>query len=703
MMAESFIRKIQPDRDGLDFDGLREEGIRLVQETSGDIWTDYNLHDPGVTVLEALCYALTDLVYRTGFSAADYLASSDGSLDYKKLALYRPDEIFPCHPITDNDYRKLILSSVPNIDNVWVQRPTARPGELHGLCNIYVQLSEQVKNQDNKGVRKAYANLIEKTYAANRNLCEDLAGVEIVKRIPFSLRGTIEVDGKREPANILAEIYFECAQYLSPKVPIHSYAEMHKSGRSLEDLFTGVLTGHGYIDEAELHPWHGHFSIHDLIGRIARVDGVKNINRLVFVDADGVETDPINLGNEHSYLSVACLRFPPSDSEGEIRLYKSGKVYPVLQRDVEPEFYRLEYKQQALRQHKLWFDWVDALLPAATFRNTSEYYSLQNHFPNAYGLNSYGIPDSSPPERKAQAAQLKAYLLFFEQVLANFLQNVQEIPRLFSTDEQLRQSYFYQVLGDEAVPNIEAVYLEGVTRMDARLAGLLADIDNFGDRRNRVLDYLLGVYGEKFSQNSLRYFFPENMDPEQERIRNKLALLKNIVEISKSRAAAFDYRKPSSASQNTSGLQRKLKLLLGFAPDDTAPPPETSGGTGQVGEDLQIVEHILLRPGDQPAQEGHEVAEDFFSFRLSVIFPSASPRFASTEFHKLAEETVSLNCPAHIHPEVFWLDQEQWGRFNLLHQAWQTAKRTVGDQPAKTAETASLLIDFLLEIRVREN
>ncbi|MEM6726783.1 MAG: hypothetical protein AAF598_22285, partial [Bacteroidota bacterium] len=52
---------------GQDYAFLRAEGIRLAQQLSGKIWTDYNHHDPGVTLLEQLCYALTDLGYRTDF------------------------------------------------------------------------------------------------------------------------------------------------------------------------------------------------------------------------------------------------------------------------------------------------------------------------------------------------------------------------------------------------------------------------------------------------------------------------------------------------------------------------------------------------------------------------------------------------------------------------------------------------------------
>ena len=41
------ISKIQPDPEGLDFESLKQEGIKLLQDLSGKTWTDYNLHDPG--------------------------------------------------------------------------------------------------------------------------------------------------------------------------------------------------------------------------------------------------------------------------------------------------------------------------------------------------------------------------------------------------------------------------------------------------------------------------------------------------------------------------------------------------------------------------------------------------------------------------------------------------------------------------------
>ena len=59
----------------MDFQKLKKEGIYLAQELSGDLWTDYNDHDPGVTILENQVYALTELSYKTSFPVEDYYFS----------------------------------------------------------------------------------------------------------------------------------------------------------------------------------------------------------------------------------------------------------------------------------------------------------------------------------------------------------------------------------------------------------------------------------------------------------------------------------------------------------------------------------------------------------------------------------------------------------------------------------------------------
>ena len=60
----------------MDYAALRAEGIALLGQLAGGQWTDFNTHDPGITLLEQLCYAITDLGYRANFPMADLLAGS---------------------------------------------------------------------------------------------------------------------------------------------------------------------------------------------------------------------------------------------------------------------------------------------------------------------------------------------------------------------------------------------------------------------------------------------------------------------------------------------------------------------------------------------------------------------------------------------------------------------------------------------------
>jgi len=100
-----------------DFNYLREKGLTYIQQVSGKLWTDHNLHDPGITILEVLCYALMDLGYRTGFSMNDMVREEDGSVTSN--AFHPANRIFTSDPVTVNDYRRLLVD-IPGIRNAWL-------------------------------------------------------------------------------------------------------------------------------------------------------------------------------------------------------------------------------------------------------------------------------------------------------------------------------------------------------------------------------------------------------------------------------------------------------------------------------------------------------------------------------------------------------------------------------------------------------
>src|ERR1044072_5045529 len=104
-----------------DYEELRKEAIAQVQELSGKIWTDYNLHDPGVTILEQLCFAITDLAYRTAFPIDEILADRKGDIDPLLHAFFSKGAIMSSSAATINDYRKLVLDEVEEVENIWIE------------------------------------------------------------------------------------------------------------------------------------------------------------------------------------------------------------------------------------------------------------------------------------------------------------------------------------------------------------------------------------------------------------------------------------------------------------------------------------------------------------------------------------------------------------------------------------------------------
>ncbi len=101
-----------------DFFELRRKGIGYIEQMGSRWWTDYNLHDPGITILEALCYAITDLSYRTGWEMKDLLMQKDGKTA-ENQSFFTAKEILTISPLTPNDYRKLLID-LEGIRNAWV-------------------------------------------------------------------------------------------------------------------------------------------------------------------------------------------------------------------------------------------------------------------------------------------------------------------------------------------------------------------------------------------------------------------------------------------------------------------------------------------------------------------------------------------------------------------------------------------------------
>jgi hypothetical protein len=99
---------------------------------------------------------------------------------------------------------------------------------------------------------------------------------------------------------------------------------------------------------------------------------------------------------------------------------------------------------------------LDAEIPKGIYRNDlNEYYSIQNEFPRVYGIGRGNLPSDASDERKSQVLQLQGFLLFFDQLLANYLMQLKNIRFLFalSSSENNNHTYFINELTN--VPQLQ--------------------------------------------------------------------------------------------------------------------------------------------------------------------------------------------------------------------------------------------------------
>jgi hypothetical protein len=122
-------------------------------------------------------------------------------------------------------------------------------------------------------------------------------------------------------------------------------------------------------------------------------------------------------------------------------------------------------------------------------------------------------------------------------------------------------------------------------------------------------------------------------------------------------------------------------------------------------ESFHLVEHVLLRPrGGGVFDRFPDDGASFFDFRISVIFPSWTARFASPAFRKFAEETVVRNLPAHIFAEFYWLDFVYMQDFEQRYKNWLDCLHEIDRDCApahfeRLDDAAEKLIVFLLKNR----
>ena len=674
------------EHPALDFARLREEGLALLQRLAGHRWTDHNVHDPGVTILEQVCYALTDLAYRIGYDLEDLLAEGAEADPY--ASLYSPAEVLTTHPVTLTDLRKVIID-VAGVKNAWVE-PVAQPepplfydpGDqtlylaeaphrqavaLQGIFRVLIEA-------DGTRLDTALTRAVSRRPQACRSLCQDFEPPHILPQQKIAIDADVEIGETADPVALSAHIFDAVARAISPAIRFYTLPALLARGKRIDEIFDGPLLDHGFIDTDELERFGRRDALRtsDLIQTIMDVDGVRAVRSIELASAgqtqawylqlDPDSTPVLDLGGSRVRLVRGHVSVEPAPSQ--VR-----KRFDDLQRTA-----RAEPLPRALR---------DVRLPPGRARHVAHYTSIQHHFPEVYGIGERGLPAAPSPQRTAHARQLKAYLLFFDQLLAMYFSQTAHARDLFAFEPQALRTYFAQPVS--TAPDAHVILRHPPEEHAARVQDAAEEEATALDRRDRFLNHLLARFSEQFTDYAL--LTHEHVSKDR-LIDVKRAFLQDYGSIGSARGRAFDYTRPTWGTDNVSGLEKRLSRKLGFG-----------GYTRRALADLEaaddggfhLVEHLLLRP-QPPDREQWDQAErilgpahallalpvrtDPYSAQLSFVLPDWISRMKSAGFRAFIHRTIREETPAHLSIYLHWLGRDRMRDFEDAFRAWLASLRS---------------------------
>ncbi len=669
----------------LSYAQLRAEALELLGRLCGDQWSDFNTHDPGITILEQLCFALTELAYRSQWPIEDLIASAGP--DWQPEA----GEILQGDPVTRDDLIALVRSLGCEAVVVDVLEQASLP-LLFRPSSLNASDGGTISDAAGAGGATAGAALPspptppgQPTPVGDLQLCTELeAGLEGDAGQAVAPRGLWRVSVQlgsgaagAAPASLLpiaralhgARLLgrdFVLAVLDPFKVIVRSdlEVELGPTGSASALLARVAAVLDATIRQAALRGDDRGLRSAELIQALQALPEVREVCFL------RLARDPADHGHPlHLALSSQSARLDPASP---IRLLEHGRPLaapaslPTIRAGIgsptqsdpaaqsDPTASQPAFSQAAPRVSAagLATKTPPPTTSAGRPRQLTNVRSIARQLPAVYGVGLAGLPAEASPERRAQALQLRAYLLFFDQLLANAQAQLAFAPRLLApVDPSDPEPLACEALLLAEDPELPAAGLRqghpsdwqnGLRQALRRSAA--ASGDSHGDpshRRAALLAHLLQRFGEELTPPSQLPASASQEARAAELARARSAYLRRVAPLSGGRGTGPDLLAPAApAASPASGSASPGSAL---AASDAAQGPCAERLRRKLGlplgpagaPSLLLIEHLLLRPleedkgqltqgGEEPIPFLADVARpDPWTGRLSVVINAA--------------------------------------------------------------------------------
>lgn len=625
MLQKSAISPGVPLKPSMDFLLLREEAMQVIRQLAGSTgdgkaWTDHNLHDPGITILEQLCYALTDLGYRLQFSVPELLADSAAGRNEVLPGMPGIADVLPSAPTTAEDWRKVMLDveGTRAVHLTPIQDPSPNlffdathtelrsiPSQPDGLRRIAIRGLHEIAVDAEEGKFQEARQALWELYHSQRPIGEDMENFVQLLPAPLWLKADIELEPGVDPEQVLALVLLQADQYLAPLARFHTLSQMLGTGMGIDAIFEGPLLKNGFLDGSELANGSAKsvFYLSRIIEQAYGVKGVKDVRSMeLYAPGTAINVDE---GVHYWVPTVTRGMVPRLEPEiTHIKVRFNGVIKRIDGQRVQEIFHQLREQVTARSPQPL-----PSLNGKVRNRKVAAYQSIQHQFPDNYGINAHGLPLDANLLRQAQAHQLKTWLLFFEQILADYFAKAGNLGHLFALKDGIATDY--------PVGNLEDVPLLAESYFQPGVAPQPTDEDKIGglQRLERMLSHLIARYAHE-----VRFFPPTNqaqtspLTEAQSHVTNMLSLYRDMPLLTRARGQGPDLLAPPNPAE-PGGLKTRLARLLGLRPNDPDILRINDLRDLADGVDFLMIEHVFLRP--LPQDYAHD--KMLFRFRTGKV------------------------------------------------------------------------------------
>lgn len=554
-MEEKKLYIEREDPEGTLYERLQRSSLEALQRLSGEVWTDYNPGDPGVTTADIANYALTELDYKLGFSLRDYLTDGEGVFAPEKYGLFMPESVYPTTPVTAEDYCKSMLAEFPEIDNLEVQVKDASAGQY----SVTVYPSPFVVDE---AALRTLRSRIFSYFHSHRNLCENLREEDIVihgtpsPEDELSLFSEVELEDGADPVSVLTQLYWKTMRYLAGSVEIRRLDPTFQVGKvSLETWMDGTGRNTG-VDLPRQEN-----TQQELFALLRGTEGVKAFKTCYFVHGNTAgEASDEERKIASSFSSRNRLYIPDSRRELKVRLFSGGTELPVdmtrFHDSLQALFFSRKDRPRKEGQGEEGCDFSHALLKPGTYRDIWNHAPLSGDFPAIYRSE---MKRGRSPE--GLQGSFEAYLELFDRLMERGLSETRQLKDLLSIEAPQHTSV--RILRDGDSDDVTGE--RDVFALKSRYMDFLDDLYGVQSNPDKVVG--LAWYG----------------GTEQEELERRARFLRHVPELTECRSKSYDIF-GAMDGENVPVIKKHLSLLFNLDMDESV----------QVGSILPSVKLTLL-------------------------------------------------------------------------------------------------------------